>query len=115
MTDGEELYHLLCLSATALGSYPNMPLWSTLGSREELTWEDTARAFRLKLESAILANLGVPAQWQSVKPQFIANPVPAVPTEQRFKTLLQKYGRHAPSCIPGAPCTCGYAEIEREL
>jgi hypothetical protein len=32
-----------------------------------------------------------------------------------WKAELYKFGRHLPDCPIGAPCTCGFADIEREL
>lgn len=32
-----------------------------------------------------------------------------------WRVLLQLYGRHDPKCPPGAPCTCGFAEVEKQL
>lgn len=42
------------------------------------------------------------------------NPVPGNPPSRNYAQLLQKYGRHAPNCPTSAPCTCGFAEIEKE-
>jgi hypothetical protein len=41
--------------------------------------------------------------------------VNASPPVQNLKAQLQKYGRHLPTCQAGAPCTCGFAEVEKEL
>lgn len=32
-----------------------------------------------------------------------------------WRDELKKYGRHLPGCPTGAPCNCGFAEIEKEL
>lgn len=34
---------------------------------------------------------------------------------EEWKPLLERYGRHHPSCSTGAECTCGFAEVEKRL
>ena len=89
MTNGELLYKTI----EARGLFVSSSRWESLVSAQQDTFELVA--------NELLA---------------LAKPLSLVRT---WKAELQKYGRHTPDCpsglFVGAECTCGYAEIEKEL
>lgn len=88
---GEELYDEFTYYLGTAGVVP--PTWGAL----TLEWRHAFNSVALEYLDHL-----------SGRPRGIA------PATRNYALLLRQYGRHAPSCPTSAPCTCGFAEIEKE-
>lgn len=69
--------------------------WGMLLSGEQAFWFDVVHAFRKRDPITMVA--AIPAPFHD------------------YKAELLRYGRHAPMCPTSGPCSCGFAEVEKEL
>jgi hypothetical protein len=98
----EALGHLMFLPNPG-GLTLNVP-YSQLRAVEQALWMKAAQRF-LAMHGAIYG-------WRSI-------PGAIGPPDHNWKEALSKYGRHTADCgfsvFYQTPCTCGFAEIEKEL
>ena len=80
--------------------------------------EALAKALFSKFEEVRLKPYGIPASWDAAEQgtrQAWMTVAQFVDSMGQWKSKLRQYGRHLPSCPIGAPCQCGFEEIEKSV
>lgn len=101
MTNGELFWGFWCAAIQRHVGFRVMAEWSLVSAAEQAAIEEAAAEFFMK-------------KLRDVRCNTCGGPAP-MPDGRSWNIELQKYGRHLPSCVTGAPCNCGFEAIEREL
>jgi hypothetical protein len=87
-------------------------------STEEAAMEAFARELFRKFAEVQREGYGTAPLWDDTDPltrQGWLAVADLVDSLAQWKMKLRKYGRHLPSCPTGAPCQCGFEEVERQV